>query len=614
MAINSFEDLYLFLISKNMAKGEIWNSIDNDWKKIFKRIINTTKFGVNANSKEPSDDDLKKLFRKKKLICPDQFQDIFFYSIPNLEDTIYFKDLRTLDCSGTYKSLDLTGISKLQNLMNLSLGFSELKSITPIKSLTKLTRLDLRFNRDLTDISPIENLIHIQHLDLSNTGIECLDAIKKLKRLKTIDISGTQIKSLKSLYRMKELREINLYHHGIPILVNQVELNNFNKANPNCRILLTNKFDREKHTKAYQINLKWFESLPISWKLLFMPLLKIRSLHDLIGQSQFNNLFNIKEFVFERNYFIPKKNKDIIDLNPLKRFKKLEKIIIQDASISDLSPLIKFENLRFLDLSNNCIIDISPLAYNLNLEVLDLSRNPIQNTEPLKNLMNLKELNLGYTPINTLEITKSILSIESLSLYDTQLKNYKIIGKMINLESLYLSSCQINKLSILENLKNLWSLSISNSAIVSFHGIENLTKLIFLDLNGTNLRDLNCIKSLINLYKLDISDNPIKSLEGLRDMTKLSSLSVSNTKITNFKGLENNENINIFFDGNEIDDFSHFENYNPSQYFEEETDYDYFDYDYNYTANENSYENSYCGSCESSPCMCSDKEKTSMTY
>jgi hypothetical protein len=198
-----------------------------------------------------------------------------------------------------------------------------------------------------------------------------------------------------------------------------------------------------------------------------------------------------------------------------------------------------------------------------------------------------------------------------LDISNTELKNYNVIGKMKNLDSLSFSNCNLQNLSILKDLKNLCNLSISNSKIASFQGIENLTNLEYLDCDGTNLSDLNCIKDLINLTFLNISNNPITSLECLGDMLKLRTLFVSKTKITNFKGLEK---IDIEFEkiaywDNEIEDFSHLRNYNPSKLIEDDTDY------YDYEPNEDySYRNTYCGSCESSPCMCSDREKTSMTY
>lgn len=91
-----------------------------------------------------------------------------------------FDKIDTLHLEGKDIS-DITGLASFGNLKYLYLSDNKISSIDDLKENSVMLELYLSNNSNLKDNnSPVENMVNLNELDLSNTGLTNLDVIKKL--------------------------------------------------------------------------------------------------------------------------------------------------------------------------------------------------------------------------------------------------------------------------------------------------------------------------------------------------------------------------------------------------------------------------------------------------
>jgi internalin A len=79
---------------------------------------------------------------------------------------------------------NITDISPLRNLVNLrelDLSENEISNLTPLENLVNLEKLNLCYN-NIIDISPLENLINLKELDLVMNPASVSHQIDELRR------------------------------------------------------------------------------------------------------------------------------------------------------------------------------------------------------------------------------------------------------------------------------------------------------------------------------------------------------------------------------------------------------------------------------------------------
>ena len=102
----------------------------------------------------------------------------------------------------------------------------------------------------------------------------------------------------------------------------------------------------------------------------------------------------------------------VVDLNPLARFSRLQKLFLRGTNVSVVSALASLKNLEDLDLGFTNVSDISPLANHPELESLNLVDTEVRDLSPLVSCPKLKSLRLPADPTDdSLEKLKSKLGI-----------------------------------------------------------------------------------------------------------------------------------------------------------------------------------------------------------
>ena len=362
---------------------------------------------------------------------------------------------------------DLTGLEHATNLQyHLFLRNNEISDITPLENLIQLQGLYLSDN-PISDLQPLENLIQLQSLELANTQISDITPLKNLIQLQWLQLSNTQISNLQPLENLIRLQSLYL-------------------------------FDNEISDITPLENLKQLQSLQLP-------------------------------------------NNEISDITPLKNLTQLQGLGLSGNEISDLQPLENLTNLQKLYLRDNQITDVTPLAQLVNLQTLFLSGNPsLRDISPLADLYNQliekdfeikrdvvsipnaalanairTELNLNADADIT---TATMRGLTQLSAEDSGISDLTGLEHATNLQTLYLRRNQISDLTPISRLVNLQALYLGFNDISDLTPIPGLTELRELYLRDNRISDVTPLGALVNLEILHLAGNP------LRDTSPLASL------------------------------------------------------------------------------------------
>ena len=212
------------------------------------------------------------------------------------------------------------------------LGLSSRSPITNMDmyGVSKLVAID----RGITDLTGIENAIHIRELNLLYNKISDITPLSKLTNLRDLTISGNQVRDIRPLKDLNNIFRL------------------FIEKNPISDITV----------------LRSLKSL--KYLYLSNPIRDIRPLWEL------TQLKDLSIRVME-----------IPDTAPLAKFTKLTLLQLDDNGISDITPLSKLTHLQYLIIQRNPVTDVSPLAELTNLSLLRLEGLPVKNRKPLLTLL-----------------------------------------------------------------------------------------------------------------------------------------------------------------------------------------------------------------------------------
>ena len=133
-------------------------------------------------------------------------------SIPKLTTIIrlglYPPEFDTLQIS------DLTPLTRMTQLVNLSVEKSRVSDLTPLSNMTQLGYLDLKINQ-INDVSPLKNLTNLDYLDLYGNQISDVSPLKNMTKMEYLDLGDNQINDVSPLKNMTQLQHLDLFMNRI---------------------------------------------------------------------------------------------------------------------------------------------------------------------------------------------------------------------------------------------------------------------------------------------------------------------------------------------------------------------------------------------------------------
>ena len=117
-------------------------------------------------------------------------------------------NLRTLVGKG-FGIVNLTGLEYAKKLGVIWLRDNQISDVSPLQNLTSLQHLDLIRNQ-ISDVSPLQNLTSLQSLYLNDNQISDVSSLQNLTSLQYLELSRNQISDVSSLQNLKALQHLSL--------------------------------------------------------------------------------------------------------------------------------------------------------------------------------------------------------------------------------------------------------------------------------------------------------------------------------------------------------------------------------------------------------------------
>lgn len=133
---------------------------------------------------------------------------------PKTEDLHKLIQIQNLEIKENRLVNNLNPIDKLRHLRTLKVNDTKITDVSPLKNLSYLKEADLSRN-PITDLNSLQHLTNLKFIYLNNTPIDNLEWLLGLPQIKILDISGTEIKNLKELNNVIHLEKLIAYNTKI---------------------------------------------------------------------------------------------------------------------------------------------------------------------------------------------------------------------------------------------------------------------------------------------------------------------------------------------------------------------------------------------------------------
>jgi hypothetical protein len=343
--------------------------------------------------------------------------------------------LLTLGFSGIPKGRSVSALKEIRQPFGIILdGVDSINSI-PWADLKSLSALDLS-DTNVSDVSALKDLKCLSTLDLSKTRVSDVSALKALKCLSDLNLSGTKVTDLSPMKDLRSLSRLNL-----------------------------------SDTKVSDVS----------------------TLEDLKSMSDLDLSFT-----------------KVTDVSALRDLKSLSSLNLTSTNVTDVSALKDLKSLSVLDLGDTMVSDVSALKDLKSLSSLNLSgtgsggillfaRTKAIDVSALKDLKSLSVLDLGNTMVSDVSALKDLKSLSELDLGDTMVSDVSALKDLKSLSVLNLSFTKVSDVSALKDLKSLSVRNLSFTKVSDVSALKDLKSLSDLDLSFTKVSDVSALKDIKGL-------------------------------------------------------------------------------------------------------------------
>ena len=234
---------------------------------------------------------------------------------------------------------DLSPLASLFHLERLTLCVNQISDISPLSNLVNLTHLDLRAN-GIEDIIPIEGLKNLEVLNIDNNSVTDITPVANLKtNLKVLSACGNQISDLSPLSELIHLEHLTLCGNplsDISPLSGLINLKSLDLGlNPTADVSPLRNL-----TKLEILNIGGGDVKDIT------VLANLTHLHFLRANN--NRIDDIRSLAGLKNLKVLELSNNLIrDFSPLAGLNNLEKLDIRGNPVDDLTPLFDLDIVEF---------------------------------------------------------------------------------------------------------------------------------------------------------------------------------------------------------------------------------------------------------------------------
>ena len=205
------------IIYQTIALRKWWNTIDNNWREVFRSIIEI--------DSRPTADQLHAVSYLEDLTVDTKIV------VTTLEPLTTLKFLKKLTIKDNHIT-DLSPLSSMKLLKELNIDGNPVTEIEPLAEVHTLESLSI-VNTPVNNIGALEMLENLRILDISNTAVKNLKALSKSTTLEELSIANTNIKSLDPVEEIATLKFIKAFNSKVKVK----DIDELKAARPDINIL-----------------------------------------------------------------------------------------------------------------------------------------------------------------------------------------------------------------------------------------------------------------------------------------------------------------------------------------------------------------------------------------
>lgn len=311
-----------------------------------------------------------------------------------IADIELLKTLTVLEISGANSIQNIPGrlLDEMTQLQSLNLSGCHMKLLPSLSKLINLHFLILRDCSSLQKLPRINELVHLETIDLSGaTSLTFFPEqdLSKHQHLQTIDLSRTQIKRLPKFGYLKKLSRISIEGckkvrifpslqnlDGLKILyLSEIEFRNFHEIKPRDSNIKSKPLFPVSLSELHLRDCPTLKCLP--------PIAGLKNLEVLDVSGASDSEFAISDISFRDLDYLRElnlSNTKLKKLPPLSNLHRLRKLFLKNCELLEKLPEMNgLENLEVLDLSGcSKLVEFPKLNDFPKLELLDISNTGIK--------------------------------------------------------------------------------------------------------------------------------------------------------------------------------------------------------------------------------------------
>jgi Leucine-rich repeat (LRR) protein/MFS family permease len=405
---------------------------------------------------------------------------------------------------------EIQKLSDDEKIKHLSLHTSNISSLTPLRTLDKITSLDLRSNNLKGKLAELSLFPQLQKLDLSNNGIDTMKDLPALPQLTELDLSGnpvTELNYLQSAPNLASLKMNGCSYISLQQLPPMKKMTSLYLAD-NTVLYLE---ELKRHPALERLVLRNATVvLSANQALPAIPSLKTLDLSYCAIPGRNTGLLegvhkcaDLEELDLSGN--------QLTNIHMLTRsdtingYKKLRVLHLSGNQLETVAGIENFSSLEELNVSNNRLTSAAQLVRLTGLKALYASGNTFRDIEALKVLTRLEILDLAGAGKLTPATLKDMRSLKWLNISNTVFSDISVIGEMTNMETLYLQNNQISSIEALKDLKKLHTLNITGNFIRDYTPLYNLKQLKELYIDRIPAVQLDALKKALPNTSITVS-------------------------------------------------------------------------------------------------------------
>ena len=550
-----------------------WNSLSQGWQQKLGKDI---QLGVDLRLAQVRsyNDTAAKIGGQKTLID----QGAFYNGLTKIISS------KKIDLSGEVMISDLSPLSKMSALQEVSLKGTPVSDLMPLRNLNNLRILNIS-NTAVSSLEPLHYCTHITALNIKGTGIPDLGLLVNFPSLQDLDLSNTKISSLAPISALDSIDDLRLSYTPVSDLspiagLVKIELLNISstrvtsleplknitglrilqadstgisslKALDNMALLQRISCDYTSLPKQEAISFmlshphaflvfesaelaKWWNGMNPDWQSLLSHFTELSNppskeqLHKLILVDSLNiaGRMNIKS------------------LEPASMLSLLRVLYASSTGVSDIGPLKNLTNLQTLYLNNTSVSSLLPLSGLPKLKVISIENTQVADLSPLYGMKDLAFMYADNSQVVLKEANKlTDKDPGCLVIFQTFENNnwWKGLGKAW--QDVFIAAGELkgqpDRLQ-LQQIANLDELSIAeNFSISDLTPVQKLTRLKDLSFTGTTVNSLEPLRNILTLESLHCEKNPITDLTPVAELPKLRDLDFSNSQVEELMPIQN---------------------------------------------------------------------------